>query len=106
MDSGHRPEEEDPGRGFLEEMGELSRSSLSFHHEGRDVGEGSPAFPDNGLPQDEGRDSIAQTLSNLAATLQAEPSAPEALGSPFFPKQPRSLAEVRLSKAFIVDLTL
>lgn len=106
MDSEHKPQEEGPRREFLEETGEPSRGSVIFRREGRDAGERPPAFPDNGLPEDEGQDSIAQTLSNLAATLEAEPPAPDDRGDPFFPKQPRTLVEVGLSKAFVVDLTL
>jgi len=106
MDSGHRPQEEDHGREFLEETGEASRRSPIFRREDRDVGESPPAFPDNGLPEDEGQGSIAQTLSNLAATLEAEPPAPDDLGGSFFPRQPRTLAEVGLSKAFLTDLAL
>src|SRR4030042_1994084 len=106
MDSGHRPQEEDHGREFLEETGEPSRRSPIFRRDDRDVGESPPAFPDNGLPEDEGQGSIAQTLSNLAATLEAEPPAPDELGGSFFPRQPRTLAEVGLSKAVLTDLAL
>ena len=106
MESGHRPQEEDPGRESLEETGEPSGPPLIFRREDRDAGESPPAFADNGLPEDEGQGSIAQTLSNLAATLEAEPPAPDDSGSSFFPRQPRTLAEVGLSKAFLTDLTL
>jgi predicted ATPase with chaperone activity len=106
MESGHKPQEEDPGREFLEETGEPSRRSLVFRRENRDAGESAAPFPDNGLPEDDGQDSIAQTLSNLAATLEADPPAPDESRSSFFPRQPRTLAEVGLSKAFLVDLTL
>jgi len=106
MESGHRPQEEGPGREFLEETGEPSRRSPVFRREDHDAGESPPAFPDNGLPEDGGQDSIAQTLSNLAATLEAEPPAPDDSGRPFFPGQPRTMAEVGLSKAFLVDLAL
>ncbi len=106
MESGHRPQEEDPGREPLEETGEPSRRSLVFHHEDHDGGESQSAFPDNGQPEDERQDSIAQTLSNLAATLEAEPPDLDDSESPLFPKRPRTLAEVGLSKAFVTDLTL
>ncbi len=106
MDSGHRPQEEDPGRDFLKETGEPSRPPRIFRREDHDAGEAPPAFPDSGPPEGEGQGSIAQTLSNLAATLEAEPAAPDDSGSSFFPRQPRTLAEVGLSKAFLVDLTL
>jgi len=106
MESGHRPQEEDPGRESLEETGEPSRPPQIFRREDHDAGERPPALPDNGLPEDEGQDSIAQTLSNIAATLEAEPPAPDDSGSSFFPRQPRTLAEVGLSKAFVTDLTL
>lgn len=106
MDSGERPQEEGPGRTFLEETGGPSRRSHPFRREGRDAEKRPSALPDKGPPQNEGKDSIAQTLSKLAATLEAEPPAPDDVGSPFFPKQPRTMAELELSRAFIVDLTL
>jgi hypothetical protein len=106
MESGHGPQEEDPGREPLEETGEPSRPPSIFRREDHDAREPPAAFPDNSPPEDEGQDSIAQTLSNVAATLEAEPPAPDDSGSSFFPRQPRALAEVDLSKAFVTDLTL
>jgi hypothetical protein len=79
---------------------------MIFRREDRDAGESPPASPDNGLPEDEGQGSIAQTLGNLAATLEEEPPAPDDSESSFFPRQPRTLAEVGLSQAFLTDLTL
>ncbi len=106
MESGHRPQEEDPGRDTVEETGEPSGPPMIFRREDRDAGESPPASPDNGLPEDEGKGSRAQTLSNIAATLEAEPPASDDSGSSFFPRQPRTLAEVGLSQAFLTDLTL
>jgi hypothetical protein len=79
---------------------------MIFRREDRDAGESPPASPDNGLPEDEGQGSRAQTAGNLAATLEAEPPASDDSGSSFFPRQPRTLAEVGLSQAFLTDLTL
>jgi predicted ATPase with chaperone activity len=105
MDSGDRPQEEGPGRAFSE-GNKPSRRSPPFHREDQDA-EGRPSAALDSEPmQAEGKGSIAQTLSKLAATLEAEPPASDNVGSPFFPKQPRTLAELKLSKAFIVDLTL
>src|SRR3972149_1701096 len=94
MESGDRPQEEGPGREFLEETDERSRPSPALPREDRDAGESPPASPDNGLPEDEGQDSIAQKLSSLAATLEAEPPAPDESGGSSFPRQPRTLAGV------------
>lgn len=58
--------------------------------------------------EDEPDDSIA-ALKKAAATMQAEPSnaAPdEPADDSILPRQPRSLAEVGLSRAFLADLTL
>jgi predicted ATPase with chaperone activity len=106
MESGHRPQDDGPGREFLEETGEPSRPPHIFRREGHDAGETAAAIPDSGPEEGEREHSIAQTLSNLAATLEAEPPAPDDSKSSFFPKQPHTLAEAGLSKAFLVDLTL
>jgi hypothetical protein len=106
MESGDRPQEESPGREFLEKTGEPSRPPRIFRREDHDTGETTAALPDSGQEEGEGKGSIAQTLSNLAATLEAEPPAPDNSKGSFFPRQPRTLAEVGLSKAFLVDLTL
>jgi len=108
MDIGQEPREGVPGEEFADEAGELSPGSSVFREGG---------FGDNGrgLEQDrepalgDGGDSIAQTLRNVAATLEAdEDDAPAADGlqDGLFPRQPRTLAEVGLSKAFLTDLTL
>jgi hypothetical protein len=106
MESGDRPQDEGSGREFLEKTGEPSRPPRIFRREDHDAGETPAASPDSGPPQGEGQGSIAQTLSNLAATLEAEPPTPDDSGRSFLPRQPRTLAEVGLSKAFLVDLTL
>jgi len=108
MDIGQEPREGVPGEEFADGTEEPSPGSAVFRREG---------FGDNGrgLEQDrepahgEGGDSIAQTLRNVAATLEAdEDDAPAEDGSQDggFPRQPRTLAEVGLSKAFLTDLTL
>jgi predicted ATPase with chaperone activity len=106
MESGHRPQDEDPGRDYLDGASEPSRPPVIFRREDRDAGETAAARPDKEPPEGEGEDSIARTLSNLAATLEAEPPASDDSRGSFFPRQPRTLAEVGLSKAFVVDLTL
>lgn len=106
MENRYRPEDEDPAPEFGEETAEaLPRPSI-IGREDRAAGESPADFPDSGLAEDEGQDSITQTLSKLAATLEAEPPAPDPSGDSFFPRQPRTLGEVGLSKAFLVDLTL
>ncbi len=106
MESGHKPPEEGPEREFLEETGEPSQGSSTARREDHDAGGRPPAFPDNGLPEDNGQDSTTPTLSSIAATLEAEPPAPDDSGTLFFPRQPHTLAEMGLSKPFLSDLTL
>jgi predicted ATPase with chaperone activity len=106
MEKGHKPQEEGPEREFPEETGESSQRSSTARGGDHDAGESPASFPDNGLPEDKAQDSTAQTLSSLAATLEVEPPAPDDSGSSFFPRQPRTLAEMGLSKPFLSDLTL
>lgn len=52
---------------------------------------------------------IEDTLKSVAATLEAEPPAEEVEDDPnaaLYPRQPRTINEVGLSKAFLTDLTL
>lgn len=70
----------------------------------RPIGGDAPATEEPG-------DSIAQALRNVAATLEADPPGADTPGAdtpegPPFPQQPRTLAEVGLSKAFLTDLAL
>ncbi len=86
---------------------EPQQQSAAFRSEDVDSGDGQGSLPDSDRAQNEGGDSIAQTLSNAAAALEADP--PASRGGPessVFPKQPNTLAEVGLSKAFLIDLTL
>src|SRR3972149_3030585 len=108
MESGQEPREGVPGEELADDAEEPSSGSAVFRREGLgDNGRGleqdrEPALGDGG-------DSIAQTLRNVAATLEAdEDDAPAADGlqDGLFPRQPRTLAEVGLSKAFLTDLTL
>ena len=105
MEIGQEPREGVPREEFADGTQEPSPGAAA----GREV------FGDNGrgLDPDSGHgesgDSIEQTLRNVAATLEAEEddASPED-GSPdgLFPRQPHTLAEVGLSKAFLTDLTL
>src|SRR3990170_8938759 len=108
MNIGQEPRDGVPGEEFADEAGARSPGSSVFREEG---------FADDGRGLDqerepargEGGDSIAQTLRNVAATLEADEddAAPEdGPKDGRFPRQPRTLAEVGLSKAFLTDLTL
>src|SRR3972149_6928912 len=108
MESGQEPREGVPGEEFADGTEEPARGAAVFRREGLgDTGRGleqdrEPAHGESG-------DSIAQTLRNVAATLEAdEDDAPPEDGPQdgLFPRQPRTLAEVGLSKAFLTDLTL
>src|SRR3972149_2283905 len=107
MEIGQEPREGVPGEEFADGTEEPSPGAAT----GREV------FGDNGrgLEQDrdpghgESGDSIAQTLRNVAATLEAEEddaSLEDGSEDGPFPRQPRTLAGVGPSKAFLTDLTL
>ena len=91
----------------LVQADEPQQRPAAFHSEDVDSGDGQDSLPDNERALTEGGESIAQTLTNAAAALEADP--PASTGGPessIFPKQPTTLAEVGLSKAFLIDLTL
>src|SRR3990172_5766660 len=108
MEIGQEPREGVPAEEFADGTEELSPGAAVFRREGSgDNGRG--VEQDSERAHGEGGDSIAQTLRNVAATLEAEEDdAPLGDGSQDgpFPGQPRTLAEVGLSKAFLTDLTL
>ena len=107
MERRYESAEEVTEGGSIGQTGETQRRSEVFHREDEDSRDGQGLLSDGGPAQNEARDSIAQTLSSVAATLEADP--PVSAGGPessVFPKQPNTLAEVGLSKAFLTDLTL
>jgi len=108
MEIGQEPREGVPGEEFADGTEELSPGAAVFRREGLgDDGRGSER--DDEAAHGESGDSIAQTLRNVAATLEAEEDdAPveDGLWDGPFPRQPHTLAEVGLSKAFLTDLTL
>ncbi len=107
MERRYESAEEVTEGGATEQADETQRRSAVFHSEDEDSRDGQDSLPDSDSAQNEAGDSIAQTLSDAAATLEADSPAPA--GGPessVFPKQPSTLAEVGLSKAFLTDLTL
>ena len=107
MERRYESAEEVTEGGSIGQSGETQRQSGGFPGEDEDRRDGQGLSSDSGPAQNEARDSIAQTLSNAAAILEADQ--PESAGGPessIFPKQPSTLAEVGLSKAFLTDLTL
>ncbi len=107
MERRYESAEEVTEGGSIGQADEAQRQSAVFHSEDEDSRDGQDLSPDSGPAQNEAGDSIAQTLSDVAATLEADP--PVSAGGPessVFPKQPSTLAEIGLSKAFLMDLTL
>jgi hypothetical protein len=108
MEIGQEPRDGAPGEELTDDTEALSSGPSVFRQE---------AYGDDGRSQEQDRepargessDSIAQTLRNVAATLEAEEDeapAEERLQDGQFPSQPRTLAGVGLSKAFLTDLAL
>lgn len=106
MESEYGSEERAPGHDSVEQPDESSRPPSMFRREDRDGGAGPAPSPDDGPAKDADGESITESLRNVAATLEADPPVASEPERSFFPKQPRTLAEVGLSKAFLVDLTL
>ena len=108
MEIGQEPRGDAPGEGTTDDTEALSSGPTVFRQEAhRDDGRGQEL--DRAAAHAESGDSIAQTLRNVAATLEAEEDEdqPESgLQDGQFPGQPRTLAGVGLSKAFLTDLTL
>ncbi|MCH7578594.1 MAG: hypothetical protein IH822_12545 [Chloroflexi bacterium] len=107
MERRYESAEEVTEGGSIGQADETQRRSAVLHSEDEDSRDGQELLPDSDPAQNEAGESIAQTLSDAAATLAADPSASAGgPGSSVLPKQPSTLAEVGLSKAFLTDLTL
>ncbi len=107
MERRHESDEEVTEGGSIGQADETQRRAAVFHSEGEDSRDGQGLVPDSDPAQNDAGNSVAQTLSDVATTLEADP--PVSAGGPessVFPKQPSTLAEVGLSKAFLTDLTL
>ncbi|MCH7522417.1 MAG: hypothetical protein IH920_01420, partial [Chloroflexi bacterium] len=107
MERRYESAEEVTEGGSFEQADETQGRAAVSHSEDEDSRDGQGLVPDSVSAQNEAGDSVAQTLSAAAATLEADPpaSAGGSEGS-VFPKRPSTLAEVGLSKAFLTDLTL
>ena len=106
MSNAEEPKEGVPGGEFVDDSEELSSHSTVFSRE-TFAADGPGPAPSGGAARAEGGDSIAQELRNVAATLETEAPTDDATpANGLFPGQPRTLAEVGLSKAFLTDLTL
>jgi len=107
MERRYESTEEVTEGGSIGQTDETQRGAAVSHSEDEDSRDGQGLVPDSDSAQNEAGDSVAQTLSAAAATLEADP--PVSAGGPegsVFPKRPSTLAEVGLSKAFLTDLTL
>src|SRR3990172_2718223 len=107
MEIGQEPRGDAPGEGTTDDTEALSSGPTVFRQEG--YRDGRDQEQDRGAAHSESGDSIAQTLRNVAATLEAEEDEdqPESgLRDGQFPQQPHTLTGVGLSKPFLTDLTL
>jgi hypothetical protein len=100
-------EPQDQPEGEITDPTDAPAAPTSVFRKG-DADHGDPQGPppDAGRSEEESGDSVAQTLHNVAATLEADPPAPVTEETSASSKQPRTLAEVGLSKAFLTDLAL
>jgi predicted ATPase with chaperone activity len=105
MESSYEPGEDQPQREVSDGTDELPQRPPIFQRRNPDPEDGHGQPPHDGPTNGEAGDLIEQTLRGAAATLEAEPAAFETEDSSF-PKQPRTLSEVGLSKAFLTDLAL
>jgi hypothetical protein len=108
--------EDVPADDQIDSQDEQRRRQSVFRRDGQDEQDADGKPGPNGSPSipapAAGNESIASVLKNVAATLEAEPEgepqddAPVSDGESTLPTNPRTLAEVGLSKAFLTDLTL
>src|SRR3990170_3614860 len=106
MQSDHGPEEMAEGHEVNDQADESPRQPSVFRREDGNHDVSRSPFT-NDRPTDDGSGgSIATSLRNVAATLEADPAAGGGPEQACFPRQPRTLAEVGLSKAFLTDLAL
>ncbi len=100
-------EPQDRSEGEITDHTDAPAARTSVFRKG-DADHGDPQGPppDAGRSEEESSDSVAQSLHSIAATLEADPPAPSTEETSTSPKQPRTLAEVGLSKAFLTDLAL
>ncbi|MEE8345930.1 MAG: hypothetical protein V3S20_01150 [Dehalococcoidia bacterium] len=106
MQSERVPEEMENGHESSERADEFPLRPAVFRREDGNGEVSRSPSPNDGLADDGSGGSIATTLRNVAATLEVDASAPGESETLFFPKQPRTLTEVGLSKAFLTDLAL
>jgi len=106
MQSDHGPEETAEGHEVNDQADESPRQPSVFRREDGDHDVSRSPYTDD-RPMDDGSGvSIATSLRNVAATLEADPVAGGEPEIACFPRQPSTLAEVGLSKAFLTDLAL
>lgn len=110
MDSAYKEENPDQEPGQASD--ETTRPPAMFQRNPEDAQLEAQSGKPAGQPE---QGSIAESLRSLAATLEAEPDSDDegyeeqsliSDGNSLFPRQPRNLAEVGLSKAFLTDLAL
>jgi predicted ATPase with chaperone activity len=106
MESRQASEEELPEGESNDRVVESQRPPPIFRRENFHRGDGLGPLLDDDVTKGVAGESTATALGNVASALEADPPATTESKDSTLPKQPRALAEVGLSKAFLIDLTL
>ncbi len=106
MQSERGPEEREEGHESSERADESPLRPPVFRREDGNGEVNRSPSPNDGLADDGKGGSIATTLRNVAATLEVDTPVAGESETSLFPRQPHTLTEVGLSKAFLTDLAL